>query len=215
MMGSKLISDIDLPLNVIDVSDCFKNCMNMKYVTSNWNKKYTYSLAHTDCYYNCINIETVDGQSAYLSGLPFDWGGHGFNKDNTGIYIVEIPNDNYIVNFGDIISDGTVEWGDGTYSHNSSTHKYEKSGLYTVQGKVYPNNSSLQPHSSLAQTLLNVNKLPNLSNNFESGPLFFFISRPSATSESFFSRSFILRLSSISLRYIKTKPSSSFVITCL
>ena len=166
-MGSKLISDIDLPLNVIDVSDCFKNCMNMKYVTSNWNKKYTYSLVHTDCYYNCINIETIDGQSAYLSGLPFDWGGHGFDKDNTGIYIVEIPNDNYTVTFGDIILDGTVEWGDGTYSHNSSAHKYEKSGLYTVQGKVYPNNSSLQPHSSLAQTLLNVNKLPNLSNNFE------------------------------------------------
>ena len=166
-MGSKLISDIDLPLNVIDVSDCFKNCMNMKYVTSNWNKKYTYSLVHTDCYYNCINIETVDGQSAYLADLPFDWGGHGFDKDNTGIYILEIPNDNYTVTFGDIILDGTVEWGDGTYSHNTPTHKYSKAGIYTIQGKVYPNRAGLEPNTSLAQVLLNVNRLPASASNFE------------------------------------------------
>ena len=166
-MGSKLISDIDLPLNVIDVSDCFKNCMNMKYVTSNWNKKYTYSLVHTDCYYNCINIETVDGQSAYLADLPFDWGGHGFDKDNTGIYILEIPSDDYTVTFGDIILDGTVEWGDNTYSHNTPTHKYSKAGIYTIQGKVYPNRTGLEPNTSLAQVLLNVNRLPASASNFE------------------------------------------------
>ena len=166
-MGSKLISDIDLPLNVIDVSDCFKNCMNMKYVTSNWNKKYTYSLVHTDCYYNCINIETVDGQSAYLADLPFDWGGHGFDKDNTGIYILEIPSDDYTVTFGDIILDGTVEWGDNTYSHNTPTHKYSKAGIYTIQGKVYPNRAGLEPNTSLAQVLLNVNRLPASASNFE------------------------------------------------
>ena len=165
--GSKLISDIDLPLNVVDVTDCFKNCTNMKYATSNWNKKYTYSINHADCYYNCINIETIDGHTGQLNGIPFDWGGHGFDTANTGIYVVEIPEDDYAISLGDIILDGTVEWGDGTYSHNTSTHRYSKSGLYTIQGKVYPNNAGLNPHSSVAQTLLNVNRLPNSANNFE------------------------------------------------
>ena len=45
--------------------------------------------------------------------------------------------------------------------------------------------------------------------------LFTLTSISSAISEIFFSISFILRLSNISLRQINTKPSSSFVITCL
>ena len=166
-MGSKLISDIDLPLNVVDVTDCFKNCTSMKYATSNWNKKYTYSIAHTDCYYNCTNIESIDGVSGYLHGIPFDWGGHGFENSNTGLYVVEIPSDEYTVMFGDLILDGTVDWGDGTYSHNISSHKYSKAGIYTIQGKVYPNNAGLSPSSSLAQVLLNVNRLPAYASNFE------------------------------------------------
>lgn len=166
-MGSKLISDIDLPLNVVDVTDCFKNCVNMRYATSNWNKRYSYSINHTNCYYNCTNIETIDGHSGYLRGIPFDWGGHGFDNENTGLYIVEIPEDDYTVILGDIILDGTVEWGDNTYSHNTSSHRYSKSGIYTIQGKIYPNNAGVKPHVSLAQVLLNVNRLPNDANNFE------------------------------------------------
>ena len=166
-MGSKLISDIDLPLNVIDVSECFKDCTNMKYATSNWKKKFTYSIKYTDCYYNCINIETVDGVEGFLHGIPFDWGGHGFDNTNTGLYVVEIPTDEYTVALGDIILDGTVDWGDGTYSHNTATHKYSKAGIYTIQGKVYPNSAGFAPKSSVAQVLLNVNRLPASASNFE------------------------------------------------
>ena len=166
-MGSKLVSDIDLPLNVVDVTDCFKNCTDMKYVTNNWDKKYTYSMNHTDCYYNCINIESIDGKVGELSVIPSAWGGHGFTNENTGIYVLEILEDDYTVNLGDILLDGTVEWGDNTYSHNTSVHKYEKAGMYTVKGKVYPNATGSKPHSSLAQVLLNVNRLPADAKNFE------------------------------------------------
>ena len=166
-MGSKLISDINLPLNVVDVTDCFKNCTNMKYATNNWDKKYTYSMSHVDCYYNCINIETIDGYPGKLSDIPSDWGGHGFDAANTGIYIVEVPYDDYTVTFGDIILDGAVEWGDNTYSHNTPTHKYSKAGIYTIQGKIYPNRAGLEPNTSLAQVLLNVNRLPASASNFE------------------------------------------------
>ena len=165
--GSKLISDIDLPLNVVDVTDCFKNCADMRYVTNNWDKKYTYSMNHTDCYYNCVNIENIDGRPGQLSEIPFDWGGHGFTNNNTGIYVLEIPEDNYTVRLGDTILDGTIEWGDNTYSHNITSHTYNSAGLYTVKGKVYPNSAGLEPHNSLSQVLLNVNRLPLDANNFE------------------------------------------------
>ena len=167
-MGSKLESDIDLPLNVINVEECFKDCLNMTNVTSNWNKEYTYPITHNDCYYNCINIQSVDGHVGYLSGIPFEWGGHGFDDSNTGIYVLEIPEDDYNVTLGDVLLDGTVEWGDGTYSHNLTTHRYNKSGIYTVKGKIYPNRKNTAPHNSLAQTLLNVNKLPEGLDSFES-----------------------------------------------
>ena len=166
-MGSKLVSDIDLPLNVVDVTDCFRDCTSMKYATSNWNKKYTYSMNHADCYYNCINIETIDGYPGKLSDIPFEWGGHGFDAANTGMYVIEIPYDDYTVTLGDVILDGTVEWGDDTYSHNTSIHKYDKAGIYTIQGKIYPNRAGLEPNTSLAQVLLNVNRLPASASNFE------------------------------------------------
>ena len=166
-MGSKLEYDIDLPLNVVDVSECFKDCLNLKNVTSNWNKNFTYSIKHDNCYYNCINIENIDGQVGQLNGIPFDWGGHGFDGKNTGIYVIEIPNDGYTVSLGDLIADGTVEWGDNTYTHGVASHRYAKSGIYTVQGKIYPNVAGMKPSNSLAQVLLNVNKLPNEAINFE------------------------------------------------
>lgn len=165
--GSKLISDIDLPLNVVDVTDCFKDCTDMLYATSNWNKEYTYPIKHENCYYNCINIETVDGNPSFLNTIPVEWGGHGFNNENTGLYVVEIPHDDYTVTLGDTILDGTIEWGDKTYSHNTPTHKYSRAGIYTIQGKVYPNITGVKPNDSLAQVLLNVNRLPAGVNNFE------------------------------------------------
>ena len=166
-MGSKLISDIDFPLNVVDVTDCFKDCKELKYVTSNWNKSYTYPIKHTDCYYSCTNIEAVDGVEGYLFGIPFDWGGHGFENSNTGLYIVEIPNDDYTVTLGDLLLDGTIDWGDGTFSHNTPNHKYNKSGIYTIQGKVFPNKTGISPSESLRQVLLNVNRIPTETNSFE------------------------------------------------
>ena len=166
-MGSKLVYDIDFPLNVVDVTDCFKDCLDMKYITNNWNKTYTYSINHSDCYYNCVNIETIDNKQGHLKDIPTEWGGHGFDATNTGKYVLEIPYDNYTVVLGDLLLDGTVEWGDNTYSHNTSIHTYKNAGLYTVEGKVYHNNLGIKPNSSLAEVLLTVNKLPNSYFNFE------------------------------------------------
>ena len=166
-MGSRLVSDIDLPLNVVDVTDCFKDCTNMKYVTNNWDKKYTYSIKHDNCYYNCINIESIDGVAGNLRGMPFEWGGHGFDSTNTGLYVVEIPNDDYTLTLGDLLLDGTIDWGDGTYSHNTPSHNYSKAGIYTIQGKTFPNNLGLAPSFSLKNTLLNVNRVPASNRSFE------------------------------------------------
>lgn len=166
--GSKLVADIDLPLNVINVTDCFKNCKNLKYVTSNWNKKFTYSLLHDGCYYGCNNIQTIDGQAGYIGDIPFAWGGLGFTTANTGIYVVEIPTDNYSITLGDIQLDGSIDWGDGEYTSGVSTHTYKQSGVYTIKGKVLVNNTGLPPNSSTSSVLLNVNALPSDTYNFES-----------------------------------------------
>ena len=56
-LNSGLVSDVDLPLNVADVEDCFKDCLNMVSIRSQWNKDFIYDdLVYTNCYYNCVNI---------------------------------------------------------------------------------------------------------------------------------------------------------------
>ena len=123
-MGSKLVSDVDLPLNVIDVSECFKDCKDMINATSQWNKNFTYSIAHDKCYYNCTNINKIDNISGRIANIPYEWGGYGFNADNTGIYVVDVLEDNYTVELGDIILDGTVDWGDSSFSAAFRDHRY-------------------------------------------------------------------------------------------
>ena len=166
-MGSKLVSDIDLPLNVIDITECFKDCKDMTHVTSNWNKNFTYSIAHDKCYYNCANISRIDNVSGRIADIPYEWGGFGFSLDNTGVYVVDVLEDNYIVEFGDILLDGTVDWGDNSFSEGISSHTYKQAGTYTIEGKIHPNQAGIKPKDTLSQVLLSVNRLPKDSLNFK------------------------------------------------
>jgi hypothetical protein len=166
-MQSHITSDIELPLNVANVTDCFKECHKMKYASSNWNRKFTYSVTSNGCYYDCINIVQIDGIDGGLSQIPYAWGGHGYSYENGGEYTVEILEDNYTLTMGTLLLDGTVDWGDGSYSHNNSTHRFNKAGVYTIKGKVLPNIIGEQPHNSVLSTLVSVANLPSIVDSFE------------------------------------------------
>lgn len=166
-MESHLTSDIELPLNVANVTDCFRSCSKMKQATSNWNRKFTYSISSSGCYYDCVNITQIDGLDGGLSQIPYAWGGHGYSHETGGEYTVEILKDNYTLTMGTLLLDGTVDWGDNTYSHNEASHTYSKAGVYTIKGKVLPNVIGNEPDSSVINTLVSVTNLPSIVDSFE------------------------------------------------
>ena len=169
-MGSKLQTDFEVPTWVSNLTNCFRGCLEMTSIRSLWNRTYVYQLEHEDCYRDCINIALIDYKDGSILNVPVSWGGNEFNNLNHGIYLVQIPANNYSLVLGDLIEEGTVEWGDSeghVYTRGENTHKYAKSGLYTIMGKIYPNAIDNNPHPTLAQTLLNVQKLPTTINSFK------------------------------------------------
>ena len=165
--GTPITKDILLSSYVSDVSECFMGCHNLTSIKSNWNNDYSFSPITTNSYFDCINIATIDNAEGSLRNVPSDWGGHGFSKDVLGTYTVEIIEDNFTVNFGDLIEDGVVEWGDNSYSYGESSHEFAKAGVYTVSGKIYPNVENAVPDITLANTLISVSKLPSSRPNYK------------------------------------------------
>ena len=166
-MGSKLRYDIDLPLHVVDVTDCFRDCKELTSVTKNWDKTYN-KLVYDNCYTGCTSIVLIDGVPGTLEEIPFSWGGYGFSKGTVATYIVDIPTENYTLILGDLIEEGGVIWGDGEYSYSKSSHIYKNPGTYTIKGKVYVNAIGNAPHSSLTNVLKNVTQLPTGTKDFSS-----------------------------------------------
>ncbi len=167
-MESALKEDIDLPLNVSNVEDCFRNCRELTSIRSQWNKSFIYNdMIHTNCYLDCININRIDNRVARLRDVPFEWGGHGFITSNIGSYTVEILEDNYNLVMGDLINNGAIEWGDDTYSYNEKSHTFVNKGIYTIQGEVCPNEEGLSPSGTLSQVLVSVNGIPSVITNLE------------------------------------------------
>jgi hypothetical protein len=159
-MNTLITQDISLPLQVTDVTRCFKDCIHITKVTSNWTKSFSFNPSHEECYAGCVNIEYIDGKEGAIHNIPVDWGGFGFIKGLMGKYTVEILSDNYLLRLGDLVDEGTVEWGDGTYTIGENSHLFTYSGIYTIYGKIYPNIEREEPHVSLSSVLINVSEIP-------------------------------------------------------
>lgn len=159
-MNTAITKDISLPLQVTDVTRCFKDCVQLREVTSNWEKSFSFNPPHEECYNNCVNIELIDGIAGAIYNVPVEWGGFGFVRGLMGKYTVEILTDNYQLNLGDLVDEGTVEWGDGSYTVGENIHTFTYSGIYTIYGKIYPNVLTQEPHSSLTATLTSVSEIP-------------------------------------------------------
>lgn len=137
-----LKEDVCFPSNTINVVDCFKDCINLTHIHSNWENQYNNGVSRTDCYAGCIKISHIDDNLilAYegdngLDYIPKDWGGFGFDVINTSIYkITATAGVEYILNNRiDIYGTFTVSWGDGNTVVDSRSHIYDTSGEYYIK----------------------------------------------------------------------------------
>ena len=176
-----ITKDFEFTNRITNCTEAFKGCTSITHIHSNWKKTYNGDITATDCYNGCTEITHVDdidiGKSEYKNGLddvPTSWGGYGFGSDVTGIYIFEIPEDNYtltIEQWGNgLIGEKKVVWGDGTSSTGELSHVYATAGTYIVKMHGYPGNPTNYSHGSVNSTLVEVVKIPyrtqNLSNIF-------------------------------------------------
>ena len=147
-----LKEDITFPSSTVSVVECYKDCIGITHIHSNWENEYDGEIVSTDCYAGCTGITHCDdvdlGINEYVSGLdevPVVWGGYGFSKGTTGIYEFTIPNDNYTIDFknsiySELIEEGTINWGDGKSSSGTMDHTYSTAGTYIVKAKIGTNN---------------------------------------------------------------------------
>ena len=140
---TSLTQDIIIPTSVTNCSNMFKNCTSMTHIHSNWNNSYTNEITATDCYVGCTAITTIDSYTYEYPGLyyiPTEWGGYGFDKETTSIYIIDT---NLIGDLTLVLSDvnklDTIDWGDGTVTTDTRTHTYAEHGQYTIFSKVQHN----------------------------------------------------------------------------
>ena len=140
--------------------------MGLTTLTPNWEKEYDYPITTSGCYYGCTN--------SYLDDVPAEWGGYGFNEQTTGIYVFEIPNDDYTLQITNnenlIFAGGYVNWGDGTpvtqLKDGVYHHTYKKAGRYEVKAKCVPGGYTVPLTSG--DTLVEVKQLPTNAHNFNS-----------------------------------------------
>ena len=140
--------DIIFPSTAQNVTKAFYGCTNITHVHSNWNNTYTNGITATDCYSGCINITHIDDVDVItyegkegLDEIPESWGGYGFTQDDTCVFKVDIPRDNYeLILSGIPVTNRTEDtglltaWGDKT-SSTSNYHIYEKAGIYVIKTK--------------------------------------------------------------------------------
>ena len=162
-----LKEDIIFPNNTTSVISCYKNCEKLTHVHSNWNNTYNSSIITTDCYSGCNGITHIDGENviAYegangLDGIPTAWGGNGFLRDRTGIYVIEVPTDSTTITLGSVYKEQKVNWGDGTITTGEISHTYEKAGVYTITGMATVNHSYSLTQGLLRTCLKKVLQIP-------------------------------------------------------
>lgn len=155
----KLTSDVVIPSDVTNCTNCFKGCTKMTHIHSNWNNTYTNGITSTDCYSGCIAITHIDGENVItyegdkgIDYVPKEWGGYGFDIDYTSIVEIVTTTENYSVGVGNfysttyIINDtygstkNAISWGDGTYYGssdiiNDSSYDSTNGGIYG-SGKI-------------------------------------------------------------------------------
>lgn len=151
---AKLSEDFDIPLHITNCTNCFKGCISMTHVHSNWKKTYTNGITPTGCYAGCTEITHIDGvdigKSAYVNGLdgiPPEWGGYGMYPEHTTICEFEVDEADLTLAVSPVTTtltdDKIIDWGDGTITYGEISHTYAEAGTYIVKGKYWFANPNL------------------------------------------------------------------------
>ena len=163
--GSDISEDMEVRDNFIAVDEMFKDCMGLTELTPNWEKEYELPLTTEDCYFGCTNSN--------LDDVPTAWGGYGFNTQSTGIYVFDIPSDNYTLQITNgmnlVFSRGYVNWGDGSItrlSEGNYSHTYAKAGRYEVKAQCILGGNGLP--LLCKDVIIEVKQLPTDAHNFNS-----------------------------------------------
>ena len=170
---TSLIEDFNFPINTVNVARCYKNCTSMINVISNWNKTFNKSVESSECYLGCNKIKTIDGENVLnelvVSGIelvPIKWGGMEFTPNTTGIYVLDIPNDNYTIeidaNSMSTTNELYISWGDGALTRGERSHVYTLAGTYTIKAQTWLNKEVTAPTTSIQATLSKVLQTPNV-----------------------------------------------------
>ena len=122
----------------------------MTHIHPNWNNSYNSEIIPTDCYSGCMGITHIDNENviAYegdlgLGYVPEDWGGGGFNAEETSVFEVVIPSDGYTLVIGmDEKGIASTNWGDLVITSDTMSHTYSKSGTYIIKTKSDVNTTS-------------------------------------------------------------------------
>jgi surface protein len=156
-------TDFLLPDNLVDVSELFYNCSNMKEYVNNWDREFPAEneMQTMDCYF---------GTGGDLELVEPAWGGLGFYENVVSEIQVAIPTNSYtfaLTTEANTTSVGYITWGDGTMTKLSNvnySHTYEKAGIYTIRGHFTFGNNKMA-HINLRPLITKVNYLATGTTN--------------------------------------------------
>lgn len=149
--------------NIVDIQ--YRDDIKYIRITTNINNtevlnnfKLYNNIPSSGCYSGCTAIVNVDGEDQVITEvynpldfIPKDWGGYGWDINNTAIIVIETPNDNYTFQSSAYSDDpfifttckgSFVDWGDGTTSDiindiwTTPNHTYATAGRYIIKGNI-------------------------------------------------------------------------------
>lgn len=154
------------------------------------------NIPSSGCYSGCTAIVNVDGEDQVITEvynpldiIPKDWGGYGWDKDNTAIIVIETPNDNYTfvssAYSDDIFAFTTckgafIDWGDGTTNDiindiwTTPTHTYATAGRYIIKGNILVSRPGYGGHGPATNCVTEILQYPtklNVANNGFAGSM--------------------------------------------
>ena len=160
--NTSVSDDIVMTKNLVNVSNMFRDCKNMRSYQNNWDKTLYSEIVTDDCY---------KGTGGDLDFVPTIWGGYGFFPDVTTISIINVPTSDYTVKISarnrTTTTYGVVNWGDGTINSLYDvdySHTFAYPGVYTIKGHYSFGLGNIN-HSSVNTTLIEVTQMPtNITN---------------------------------------------------
>ena len=161
--GTSVSKDIYIEDNIDNVSEMFRNCVNMVEYKENWAREYINGIVSDRCYF---------GTGGDLDFVPAEWGGYGFYPNVVSEIEVYIPEDDYeliLVDPANVLSRGVIKWGDRSVDflgdENGYGHVYAKSGVYTIKGHFTFGNDA-PPTLTMRRVLTKVNCIATDTTNF-------------------------------------------------